>query len=247
MRERTLIQRGALGLVATLLALILAGAGVSGPVSARPAVTATPGGVPGLNGSFIITVDCGTSPERTTLANNIEGPPLDLSRFSLGSIVAPRGGEPFRLSGTLARGESRTYETGPGAAANRLSDEAIYDEADPREGVRLTGFATDLEVSCASRTGGRAWRADPPARRPLPTTTIPATGSSGVSTPEVAGVAGSPSQTVTPTQVATAIVPSLPATGVGGHHGSPWLSARTLSLGLLLVALGGAGIRRRRT
>ncbi len=156
MGGRSPIQRGAAWLGATLLALALAGTGISGQVAARPSVTATPEPPTGLNGSFTITVDCAGSPERTTLTNTLAGTPLDLSRFTLGSIVAPRGGEPFPLSGTLASGESRTYETGPGATVNRLSGEAIYDEVDPREGARLTGFAADLEVLCSSGSGGRA-------------------------------------------------------------------------------------------
>ncbi len=245
MRGLTSTGRGSPRLGAALLALILVSAGPGTPVAAKPAVIVTPASPEWLNGSFTLTVDCAGAPERTTLTNNLAGTPLNLSNFTLGSIVAPRGGEPFRLSGTLASGESRTYETGPGAAVNPLSAEAIYEEADPREGARLTGFASDLVTSCSGRTNTRGWRADPPVSRLLPTAATPHTGGPGGFSPEAAGSAGSPTTINTPAPAGVA-TPRLPAAGAGGHTAPSWLSPLILSLGLLLVAFVGACVIRRR-
>jgi hypothetical protein len=199
-----------------MVALALAGLSSGGQALAQPSATATIPAPAALNGSFTLAVDCASSPERTTLTNNTDGP-FNLNNFALGSLFAPGPNEPFRLSGILPSGESRIFETGPGATANRLSDEEIYDDTAPREGVRLTGFGTPLETLCSARAITRAWRADPPAQP--------------VSPPAVA----SPTLTAAPT--ATAVVPSLPSAGAGGFARTPPLLDPSLGPALLLVSL----------
>ncbi len=168
-------------------------------------------------GFLTVTVDCSSRPERTTLTHS-GLLSISLDNFTLGSLYAPGPSEPFPISGALRSGESKTFETGPGATQNRLSDDEIYDDSAPGEGVRLTGgFGPPIEVLCSERTVTR-----------------------------LLGVPDGAAASATSPATATAAVPSLPRAGAGSSGERPWSPPWSLGLGLLLLTLGGVYVVRRR-
>lgn len=193
-------------------------------------------------GPITLTVDCYSTPERTTITNNTNIV-LNLSNFTLGSIFQPRVNEPFTLSGVLPIGESQTYETGPGATTNPLSKDEIYDDTAPTEGVRLTLAGASFEVLCTARTGSQEtfrYVSTLPASRVLtPTTSMPPT-----SVTVVTGATAAP--TWTSTAAPSEAQRDRQNTGVGRSTGQVRLLPLTLSLGILLM-LGGILIIHRRT
>lgn len=106
-------------------------------------------------GSITVTVDCFGTPETTRITNNTDQT-LDLSRFSLTSLDQPRPNEPFALSGTLRPGESAVFTTGQGATGNVLTEQFIYDNEAPNEGLRLNTPFGALTVLCRPGTGSLA-------------------------------------------------------------------------------------------
>ncbi len=145
-----------------------------------------------LSGTIALTVQCTGNPERTTVTNNTDTA-LDLAGSSITSLVSPRQGvEPFALSGTLAPGASRTYETGSAATSNVPTRQSIYTNTDPNEGARLSGPYGSVSVLCSAGSGSLA--VTQPTATPSPTAQPTAT------------MTTTPVPTMTATAVATAVV-----------------------------------------
>ncbi len=228
---RVLSRRGLIALIAVLLSFaaissppaLLAGGQQEKLLSSTWPGQPMPANDQGPS-ALTVTVDCSSRPERTTLTHSGRLSIL-LDNFTLGSLYAPGPNEPFPISGALRFGESKTFETGPGATQNRLSDDEIYDDTAPGEGVRLTGgFGLPIEVLCAERTVTRFL---------------------GVPGGAAASATSLATATATPAPTDTAAVPSLPRAGAGSSGARPWSPPWRLGLNLLLITLGGVYVVRR--
>ncbi len=145
-----------------------------------------------LSGTITLTIQCGGNPERTTVTNNTDAT-LDLAGSTITSLVSPRQGvEPFALSGTLAQGASKTYETGSAATNNVPTRQSIYTNTDPNEGARLSGPYGSVSVLCSAGSGSLV------VTQPAPTAT--------------ATTAPTATATMTPTMTATATATAMPTT-----------------------------------
>jgi hypothetical protein len=138
---------------------------------AGPAVNAAPVGI------IQITIDCGAKLERMTIAN-LTNEELLLTGWTLGTLVKPRGNEPFALSGKLAPGAQVTYETGPDAIPGRLTlaEVKIFDAEDPLEAAILETPYGTAKATCLGRLGLVRVGPPPSAETATPTATaiIPA-------------------------------------------------------------------------
>lgn len=158
-------------------------------------------------GSIALTIQCRTTPERTTITNNTDQA-LNLSGYRLTSLVLPRGEEPLALSGTVAPGGSLTFETG-GGAGQGLTGAPIYNNDDPNEGARLTTPFGALTVLCGV-TGTNSGTL--PVAAPQPTATAPPAATATAPPPPTETPALAPTATLTsaPTATIPATVPPAP-------------------------------------
>src|SRR5688572_1715704 len=98
--------------------LLTLGFAVVGALALIPAVAA-PSDV------RIINLTCTGNPETVTIHNS--GPTISLAGFYLQSEPTTGAGQNVALTGTLAAGESRTYQAGSAATgANVLHTDTIY-------------------------------------------------------------------------------------------------------------------------
>ncbi len=183
-------------------------------------------------GTITLDVQCNAGPdlERTTITNNTDTS-LNLSAFRVGSLYQPRSDEPLPLSGSLAPGQSRTFETGRNASTNVLSQRTIYENVNPTEGARLTTPFGSVEVLCSA--GSTSLRVMQSGTTTTTTTTMRTATTTTTAT------------MVTGTRTTTAMTsPALPRTGGGGGAGGA-MAATLLGLVGLSLVTGAVALRRR--
>ena len=82
-----------------------------------------------------VVVSCKSTPEKTHVTNNTS---RRIKVKKVGSIYRPRSNEPFKVSRTLRRGKSITFESGQRANQNVLTRQYIYEnDVGKREGARV--------------------------------------------------------------------------------------------------------------
>lgn len=150
-----------------------------------------------ITGTITLTVQCGGDPERTTITNNTDAA-LDLAQFTITSLVSARqGAERLPLSGILAPGTAKTFESGSAAANNVVTRQSIYVGTDPNEGARLATPYGPIEVLCS--VGSRSLA----VTDLVPTATVTMT--------STAGATSAPTAVATTARTATAL-PTMPTT-----------------------------------
>jgi len=128
-----------LSIAALGLALTVSAIGVSG-------VAAQTGPTTAGNNRVTIELDCEGDPETVKVTNKGN---KDLTIRRLTSIVDPINREPFKIDETLKKGQGIKFETGDGARGKyKLSDQAIFDNKYPEEGVVLRTSDGTFEQKC---------------------------------------------------------------------------------------------------
>lgn len=120
-------------------------------------------------GTVDVSLDCYSTPERVIVTNNTSSA---LTVTSIASIDDPQRDQVFRPNASIGAGQSATFESGSAATANRLTEQLIFDNENPSEGVVVMTTAGQVVVRCTQRTESVA-AGQPPADSP-PTTPTPA-------------------------------------------------------------------------
>ena len=123
------------------------------PTVPQPTPRVTPTVRPGSQGSssppavsgVTVSVRCASNPEVTTVTN---GRSTSIAIISIGSLVQPGNGEPYRVGRMLQAGERMTFQTGSAASENVLTREFLYEDDSATEGVRVETTVGTVTRQC---------------------------------------------------------------------------------------------------
>jgi hypothetical protein len=113
--------------------------------TSTPRPTATPAPIVRV----VVSVNCYSNPELTTISN---GGNVSVTIYSVGSIYLPRSAEPYVVNRTLSPGQKVTYQTGSAATgSNALTPLYIYaDAAGADEGARVKTNKGTFDRRCSA-------------------------------------------------------------------------------------------------
>ena len=164
-------------------------------------------------GGVTVSLSCRTNPETIAVVNNTTAP---ITVQTIVSLVRPLPGvEPFSRTDQVPAGGSITYQSGsaaPAGASTTLTQQSIFDNDDPTEGVEIITSAGTAVVRCTRGTGvvaaPVATIVAAPSPRPatrvvtatLPTRTAPPRGATPAQAPTKPGSAPAQAPAQAPTQ-----------------------------------------------